>query len=54
MFDFNFSTDKIIAVGLVVALLLSILCGLSTELQTNIAVGLIGYLGKSAATHKEG
>lgn len=53
MFDLNFSTDKIIAVGLVIALLLSIGCGLSTELQTNIAVGLIGYLGKSAV-HKEG
>jgi hypothetical protein len=50
--SWNISTDKIIAVGLVVALLLSIVCGLSSELQTNIAVGLIGYLGKAAHLDK--
>ena len=41
-----FSTDKIIAIGLVFALLASIVLGANPELQTNVAVGLIGYLGR--------
>lgn len=42
----SISTDKIIAIGLVVALLASIVLGANPELQTNVAVGLIGYLGR--------
>ena len=42
------TTDKIIAIGLVIALILSIVLGTSGELQTNVAVGLIGYLGRTA------
>ncbi|WP_295155105.1 hypothetical protein [Selenomonas sp. AE3005] len=44
-----FSTEKIIAIGLVVALILSLFIGDNKELQTNIAVGLIGFLGKTVA-----
>lgn len=45
----NLSTDKIAVIGLVAALLLSIVAGIYTgngvELQTNIASGLVGYIG---------
>ena len=44
-----FTTEKIIAIGLVLALLLSLFIGDNKELQTNIAVGLIGFLGKTVA-----
>lgn len=40
------TTDRIIAMGLVLALLASIFMGANPELQTNVAVGLIGYLGR--------
>ena len=40
------TTDRIIALGLVLALLASIVMGANPELQTNVAVGLIGYLGR--------
>ena len=39
--------DIIVAGGLVVALILSIVLGGDTTLQTNIAAGLTGYLGRS-------
>lgn len=43
------STDKIAVIGLVAALILSIIAGVYTgngvELQTNIASGLVGYIG---------
>lgn len=39
--------DIIVAAGLVVALVLSIVLGGDTTLQTNIAAGLTGYLGRS-------
>ena len=41
-----FSTDKIIAIGLVIALIISFFASTSTELQATIAGGLVGYLGK--------
>ena len=44
-----FTTDKIIALGLVIALIISLFMGENKELQTNIAVGLIGFLGKTVA-----
>lgn len=51
----NLTVDMVIGIGLVIALLVSIYNGGSTELQTNIASGLIGYLGKTTLTHvKEG
>ena len=39
-----FSTDKIIAIGLVLALIISFFASTSTELQASIAGGLVGYL----------
>lgn len=41
-----FSTDKIIAIGLVIALILSFFVQTSTEIQATIAGGLVGYLGR--------
>lgn len=43
----KFTPDIIVAAGLVVALVLSIVLGGDTTLQTNIAAGLTGYLGRS-------
>lgn len=42
------TTDMIVGTGLVVALLAAIFCGGSTELQTTLGSGLIGYLGRTA------
>ena len=46
----KFTADKIAVIGLVVALLLSIIAGIYTgngvELQTTIASGLVGYIGR--------
>lgn len=42
------TTDMIVGTGLVLALLAAIFCGGSTELQTTIGSGLIGYLGRTA------
>lgn len=44
---YNISTDMIVGAGLVIALLLSIGMGGSWELQTSLASGLTGYLGRS-------
>ena len=43
-----FSTDKIIAIGLVVALIISFFANTSTELQASIAGGLVGYLSHNS------
>ena len=43
----KFTPDIIVAGGLVVALILSIVLDGDTTLQTNIAAGLTGYLGRS-------
>ena len=43
-----FSTDKIIAMGLVVALIISFFASTSTELQASIAGGLVGYLSHNS------
>lgn len=46
----NLNPDKIAVIGLVAALILSILAGIVTgsgvELQTTIASGLVGYIGR--------
>ena len=42
------TTDMIVGTGLVVVLLVAIFCGGSTELQTTLGSGLIGYLGRPA------
>ena len=47
----NISTDKIIAIGLLLALVISFFFGSSPELQTAIVAGLVGYLGKVATEH---
>ena len=48
----NWSVDKIIGTGLIIALILSILAGTwaggGVELQTTIASGLLGFLGRIA------
>lgn len=45
------TSDKIAVVGLIVALILSIVAGIWTgngvELQTTIASGLVGYIGRA-------
>ncbi len=48
MRTYTISTDMIVGAGLVIALLLSIDMGGSWELQTSLASGLTGYLGRSA------
>ena len=45
------TTDLIVGTGLVLALLVSIVCGSSSELQTTLGSGLIGYLGRTAIEH---
>ena len=46
------STDLVVGAGLVLALILSILYGGSSELQTTLGSGLIGYLGRTAVERK--
>lgn len=48
------TTDMIVGTGLVVALLAAIFCCGSTELQTTLGNGLIGYLGQTAIGHGGG
>lgn len=48
------TTDTIVGTGLVIALLASIFLSSSTEMQTTIASGLIGYLGRTAIAHGGG
>ena len=48
------TTDVIVGAGLVIALILSIITGGSTELQTTLPSGLVGFLGRSALEQKEG
>ena len=38
-------TENLVAVGLVIALIISLFIGSSEQLSTNIASGLIGYIG---------
>lgn len=45
---YTISTDMIVGTGLIIALLMSIGMGGSWELQTSLASGLTGYLGRSA------
>lgn len=48
------TTDIIVGTGLVLALLISIICGVSSDLQTTLGSGLIGYLGRTAMEHSNG
>ena len=48
------TTDMIVGTGLVMALLAAIILGGSTELQTTLGSGLIGYLGRTAIEHGGG
>lgn len=41
------TADIIVATGLVVALVISIVLGGDVTLQTNIAAGLTGFIGRS-------
>ena len=44
----DMSTDKIIAIGVLLAFIVSMSVGASTELQTFLAGGLLGYLQRSS------
>ncbi len=46
----KFNVDMVVGAGLVLALFMSIIFGSSEQLQSNIATGLIGYLGKTAVS----
>ena len=48
------TTDMIVGTGLVIALLAAIIFSGSTELQTTLGSGLIGYLGRTAVEHGGG
>ena len=48
MRGYTINTDMIVGAGLIIALLMSIGMGGSWELQTSLASGLTGYLGRSA------
>jgi len=47
------TTDLIVGAGLVLALFAAILNDGSTELQTTLASGLIGYLGRTAIENRK-
>lgn len=47
------TTDMIVGTGLIAALLAAIFLGGSTELQTTLASGLIGYLGRTAIENRK-
>lgn len=44
----DMSTDKIIALGVLVAFIVSMVVGVGAELQTFLAGGLLGYLQRSS------
>ena len=44
----DMSTDKIIALGVLVAFIVSMIVGVGAELQTFLAGGLLGYLQRSS------
>lgn len=48
------TTDLIVGTGLVAALLATIFCGGSAEMQNTIASGLIGYLGRTITAGQTG
>lgn len=47
MYGFKLTPDMIISIGLVLALIIGILFGSSSELLTGIVGGLTGYLGRT-------
>lgn len=47
------TTDMIVGTGLVIVLLAAIIFGGSTELQTTLGSGLIGYLGRTAIENRK-
>ena len=51
------STDRIVGTGLILALLISIIASIWTgngnELQTSIASGLLGYLGRTTMANND-
>lgn len=46
-YDDFLNAETLVAVGLVVALLICIICGSDSQLAMSIASGLIGYIGRS-------
>ena len=53
----SWSVDKIVSTGLIISLILSIVAGIWTgngvELQTTIASGLLGFLGRIAMSDNQ-
>lgn len=52
------TTDMIVGFGLVIALILSIVLGSGSEIQTTLGAGLVGYIGRvgrvaNEAIHKQ-
>ena len=49
------TTDMIVGFGLVIALILSIVLGSGSEIQTTLGAGLVGYIGRVAneTIHKQ-
>lgn len=47
------TTDLIVGAGLVLALIVSLLFGGSTEFNTTVASGLVGYMGRAAMDHSK-
>ena len=49
------TTDMIVGFGLVIALILSIVLGSGSEIQTTLGAGLVGYIGRVAneAVHQQ-
>ena len=48
----DWNTDKVIGVGLVLTLILSLWIGTSENIQTNIISGLIGYMSKTVVDRR--
>lgn len=45
--------DKVLGVGLVLTLLISLFLGYDTTIQTNIISGLIGYMSKTVVQERK-
>ena len=49
----DWSLDKVLGVGLVLTLLISLFLGYDTTIQTNIISGLIGYMSKTVVQERK-
>lgn len=49
----DWSLDKVLGVGLVLTLLISLFLGYDATIQTNIISGLIGYMSKTVVQERK-